>query len=295
MGGKRFRFKKNDIGGLLPNVILQIFLLAWAVLLLYPVFWMFYSTFKPSDEIRRHILAFPKSLYLENFKVFLYDPVSNIKALRINMGRYFLNSTIVSVTTIVILMVVATMAAYAIAKIRYPGSKAFLTMMIFLIGISEISIIVPLYYFMSKLKLLNQHFGLIFPYVAINIPFSVIVLQSYFRTFPNELIEAAYIDGASRTDTFLRVVIPMSQGAVVAVLIVAFLHLWNEFTLAFTLMRSERAKTISAGIMQFKGVYVSDYGPMFAGLLGAMAPTIIVYLIFHRALMKGMSAGAIKG
>ncbi len=289
------KFKRNEFGGFFNNVGVQIILIIWCVILLYPILWLFYSSLKPSAEIRQHIFSLPKSLYLENYKVFLHIPDADIKALRIDMGRYLLNSTIVTVTSLALVIAIALFAAYAIAKIKFPGRNSFLMGLILLIGISELSLIIPLYYFFSNLNLLNTHWGLIFSYVALNLPFSIIILQSYFRIFPNELIEAAYIDGASRTRAFLTVVVPVSKGAIGAVLMVSFINMWNEFVIALTLNKSDYAKTITAGLMQFRGVYVADWGPMFAGLVGSIIPTIMIYLIFSKHLMKGLSAGAIKG
>ena len=264
-------------------------LIVWAIFQIYPLIWLFYSSLKPSVDISQTIFALPKSLYLGNYNF----PVFHDRG--ITLGIYFKNSVIVTVITLIILVSVSLLAAYSIAKIKFPGKNILLIILIGMLGIPVHALIIPLYYFIAKMGLLNNYFGLILPYVAFNAPFSIILLQTYFRQFPDELVDAAKIDGCNNLSAFFRVVMPVSLGAISSVLIINFITVWNEFLFSLVINKNNDAKTMNVGLMLFKGQYQTDWGPLFGALVVAVVPTIIFYFIFHKNILKGVAAGAIKG
>lgn len=274
------------------SFILQIILIAWSLLQLIPLVWVFISSFKPSYEITSHMLSLPRSFYIDNynFNKFNLDTGANI-----NIGAYVKNSIIVAISTLAILMVICFLAGFAIAKIKFPGKNVVLFILILFLGIPIYAILVPLYYLIASMGLTNNYLGIILPYVGLWCPFTILLLQTYFRQFPDELMDAAKIDGCNLINTFFRVVLPTSAGAVSMVIVINFIALWNEFILALTILTDNRVKTLSVGLLSFKGQYVTEWGPLFAGLVVALAPTILIYLIFHRNLIKGLQEGAIKG
>lgn len=282
------KIKKNEFGGFFSNSIIQIVLILWAIFQLFPIIWLFYSSFKPSIEIKTKIFNFPNTFYFKNYDFSLFSDRG------ITLGIYFKNSVIVTVIALIILTVVSVLAGYAMGKVKFPGKNIIILILIGIIGIPLYSLIIPLYYFIAKIGLLNNYFGLILPYVAFNIPFSVVMLQAYFREFPNELIEAARIDGCNVMTAFLKVVMPLSLGAISSVLIINFISIWNEFLFALVIMRNNDVKTLPVGMIAFKGQYVTDWGPMLSALVVAILPTLVFYLIFHRNIIKGISSGAIK-
>jgi len=286
---KTLKSKRNDFGGFFNNSLIQLVLVIWALFQLYPVIWLFYSSFKPTPDIRSKLFALPEYLYLKNYDINYYHQKG------ITIGIYLRNSTIVTVVSILILTFVCLIAGYAIAKIKFPGKNLLIIFLIGLIGIPIHSLIIPLYYFIARMGLLSTLWGLILPYIAFGIPFSVLMLQTYFRQFPDELIEAAMIDGCSHLRLFFTVVVPISLGAISTVLIVNFISIWNEFLFSLVINRDNAAKTLTVGIMGFKGQYVTDWGPYLAGLVIAVVPSIIFYAIFHRNIIKGMTAGSLKG
>lgn len=285
----RVKKRRYDIGTYFGKSVVQIILIIWAVLQLYPVFWLMYSSLKPSGEIRANIFTFPKSLFLEN-----YD-FSVLAKSGITIGIYLKNSAIITVLSLILITIVSLFAGYAIAKIKFPGKNILMLLLIGLLGIPIHSLIIPLYYFIAEIGLLSNIWGLILPYTAFFSPFSVILLQAYFREFPDELIEAAKIDGCNNITAFLRVVMPLTRGAISTVLIIGFLSIWNEFMFALVINKNNIAKTIPVGLMNFKGQYYTDWGPLLAAMVVAILPPVIFYFIFHRNIIKGMTAGSIKG
>jgi len=282
------RFKKNEFGGPLNNTIILFVMLIWSIFQIFPLFWLFLSSFKPTVDIQTNMFGFPSSFYLGNYDFSFF----NYKG--ILLGTYIKNSIIITLSSLIILMLLSLPASYAIAKLKIRGKNIFIIIFIAMMGIPIHSAMVPLYYFIAKLGLLSNYFGLIFPYVAFNFPFSTLLLQTFFRQFPDEIIEASKIDGCSSFGTFIRVVFPISLGAVSSVMIIMFLNIWNEFLFSLIIMKNNTAKTLPVGLMAFRGQYVIDWGPMFAALAISVIPPIILYSIFHRNIIKGMTTGAIK-
>jgi raffinose/stachyose/melibiose transport system permease protein len=282
------RFKRNDIGSLAPNLVVLILLSLWVIVLMYPVFWLFASSLKPSELVRAKIFQLPKTFYLGNYNFPKFNQMG------VTLPIYLRNSAIVTIVSLVFLMIVTSLAGYGIAKLKVPGKNILVVVLLGLIGIPVHALMVPIFYFFVGLNLVNNLWGLILPYVAFNVPFATVVLQTYFRQFPNELIDAAKIDGCSTMDAFLRVVVPVSLGAISSVLVVSFLSIWNEFLFSLVMMRDNASKTLPVGLMGFKGRYVVEWGPMMAALVIAIVPSLLIYAIFNRNLLKGISAGAIK-
>jgi len=280
--------KKSN--GIFSKSILQIILIMWAFIQIGPFLWLFYSSFKTSVDIKTNPLGFPKSFYLGNYDFPLFRETSGI-----DISIYFKNSLIVTLISLIILTAVSLLAGYATAKIRFPGKNIFIFFLIALLGIPVHSLIIPLYYLIGKMGLLSNYFGLVFPYVAFNFAFSTLLAQTYFRQFPDEIIDAAKIDGCGQLRLFFSVVMPISLGAVATILVINYINIWNEFLFSLVIMRNNVAKTLPVGLMSFRGERTVDWGPMFAVISISILPSVLFYLIFSRNLIKGMTAGAIKG
>ena len=280
----------NKASNFFRNTGLQIVLIFWALIQVAPVFWIFMSSFKPSIEISQRMLLPPKSFYLENYN---FTEVS--KSLGITLGLYFRNSVIITILTLIILTFVCFLAGYAIAKINFHGKNIVIIILIIFLGIPEHVIIIPLYYLIADMGLLNNYFGVVLPYVALFSPFTILLLQTYFRQFPDEILDAAKIDGCGTIRLLLKVVLPSSLGAVSMVLVINFMVIWNEFLFSLVILKNNWMKTLPVGLMSFRGVYATEWGPLFAGLVVVLIPSITVFLIFHRQLLKGIHMGAVKG
>jgi len=284
------KFKKqNEFGGFWPNASIQTILIIWGLLQVLPLIWLIYNSFKPSADIYNDLLAFPKTLYLENY---------NFKALTASsvfILSYLKNSFFITLFSLIILLITSYISGYAIAKLKFRGKSFVIIFLIALLGVPLYSVIIPLYHFIADLGLLNRYVGLIFPYVAFHSPFTILMIQAYFRKFPDEIIEAAKIDGCNTVSAFFRIVLPMSSGIAATVLILNFMSIWNEFLISFILMKNNLSRTLPVGVAALKGEYKIEWGPLFASMVLALVPVIVVYLIFHRFIIKGVTSGAIKG
>ena len=278
--------KINSRSNIFGRSSMQILLIFWGLMQIYPIFWVFTSSLKTRKEIVTNRFSLPSSLHFENFK---------FSESGFAIVTYFKNSVFVTFLTVMLLIILSYIAGYAIAKLTIKGKNIIIIFLIALLGIPIYSIMVPLYIYISKLGLLNRYIGLILPYIASHSPFTILMLQAYFRQFPDELIEAAKIDGCNDISAFIRVVIPVSMGAVSTVLILNFISIWNEFLLAYLVLKDSASKTLTVGLLEFVGEYSTDWGGLFAGMTIAILPTIIFYLIFHRNIIKGVTAGAVKG
>ena len=264
-------------------------LVLWGVMQLAPLAWLFYSSFKPSVEIQTNLFSLPKTLHFEN-----YDFAQH-RQQGITLGIYLKNSIIVTTVSLVIVTTISLLAGYSIAKLKFPGKNVLVIALIGMIGIPIHSFLIPLYFFVIELGLLATSLGLILPYVAFRAPFTTLLLQSYFREFPEEIIDSAKIDGCGHLSTFYRIVMPMSLGSVSTVLIFNFLYFWNEFLFALVVMKPNAAKTLPIGLTNFIDRYSTNWGPLLAALVVAIIPTIIFYAIFHKNIVKGATVGSLKG
>lgn len=264
-------------------------LLAWAAIELYPILFMFLTALKTDSEIMKNIWSFPTHPYFQNF----------IQAWRggslgVPISRYFLNSVIIVCGTLALLTFTGTLAAYSLARYKFPGMGSLQRFLLFALAVPIHATLIPVFHFMGRLGLRNTYQGLIVVYTAFWLPFTILMMYAYFKSFPRELEEAARIEGCSDFGVFWRIVVPMSRGAMASISIVNFVGIWSELLFAFVLMNKEAMKTITVGVLSFRGQYYVQWGFMFAGLSIASIPTLLFFLIFQRQITKGMTVGAFR-
>jgi ABC-type glycerol-3-phosphate transport system permease component len=213
------------------------------------------------------------------------------------IGSFFLNSAIMTVGTVTISLAVSATAAYALGRIKFRGNS--LVSMFFLTGlmIPGFLIIVPLYFLLRDMHLLGSLYGLGIVYVATQIPFNIYVLTGFFKTLPKELEEAAYVDGASPLKTFFRVMLPLAGPGLASVALLNCLTIWNEFFFALVFISDESKFTLPLGLyrLSINAEYSSQWTQMFAGLVLAMIPVLIVFGVAQERLTRGLTLGALKG
>jgi multiple sugar transport system permease protein/raffinose/stachyose/melibiose transport system permease protein len=258
----------------------------YTVLAVGPLLWVFSMSVRTTDEIRSAPYALPKIWHFE-----LYSDVWT----QSSYSTYFLNSIIVVVTAILIILVITSMSAYCFSKLPFKGSEYLFTLVFSAIMLPAQILIIPLYQDLASLSLTNSRLGLCFVYVAVQMPISTYILRSFFATIPNELREAARIDGCSELKTFFRIMLPIATPALSTVLIINFINLWNEFLFASVLIQKDAMKTLPLGIIKFVGDVNEDLGRIAASVIIAIAPVIAIYCVFSENFMKGMTAGAVKG
>ncbi|MCK8779310.1 carbohydrate ABC transporter permease [Rhizobium sp. NTR19] len=278
-----------DRKGLLQTLgrdgLIQIILILNTIVMLGPLVIMFFAAFKTNAQIFRSPFSFPD-----------FTNVTNIVKIwtQTNFLRYLLNSVIVTGSSIVIILTLGTMAAYAIARYRFRGSGFVL--MFFVAGLTlplKLAII-PLFILMRDLGILNTQLSLIVIYVAMGLPTTVFIMTGFIRTLPNELEDAARMDGASEPRIMWSVMLPLVRPALVISGIQNLVPIWNDFFFPLIFIQKDNLKTLPQGLTTFMGEYTTDWGVLFAGLMLSSAPVIIIYIILSRQFINGMTAGAVK-
>ena len=250
--------------------------------------WMFFYSFKNNSEIFvTNPFGFPKIFHWENY----------VKAwTTFNVPTYFMNSLKVTLVVIAVVVVISTMFAYAVARLRFKGSDSLRMSTMIGMFLPLQCIMIPLAVLVRDLHISNTLWAVIVPYIAFNIPFAVMVIYGYMRSLPYELEESACIDGASLWTCFIKVIVPNVKSAISTVVIFVFMNVWNEYNLALVLLNRDAIKTLPLGMIFFKGEHTTDWGAMGATMVIASIPTIIIYILFSAQVEKAMTvSGAVKG
>jgi len=272
----------------LRQILLQAVMIVYTGIVVYPMLWLIFASFKSSREIFEHPWAMAHTLHWENFADAWVGA---------GIGRCFINSVFVTALSMFFILFIGAMAAYALARFVFRGrgtiSAVFMSGMMFPVFLG----IVPLFLLLGNLGMLDNYLGLITVYVAYSLSFTIFILTGFFRSLPHELAEAGLIDGCSQFVVFWRIMLPLAKPGLVAAGIFNFFGIWNEFPLAIVIISSTELRTLPLGIQNLLMVqhYETNWGALFAGLLIVMIPTLIVYLLFQRQITEGLTAGALKG
>ncbi|WP_411748392.1 carbohydrate ABC transporter permease [Psychrobacillus psychrotolerans] len=256
-----------------------------ATISLYPIFLMFLSSFKTSAEIFKNPLGLPTHFSLDTYRTLLS---------KVPFDQYFINSVIVSVTSVVLVVVFCSLAAYYIARFKFSWNNAIF--FIFLLGMMiPIKLgIVPLFILMRDLGLINSLWSLIFMNIATGTPLTVLILTGFFKTMPIELEEAARMDGAGNLRVLWSVLLPLMRPALGTVVIVNFISSWNDFFFPLIFITEKAKMTIPVGMLSLFGEHSADWGSLFAGLTLASLPMMILFFVASKQFMEGLTAGAVK-
>lgn len=269
-----------------PHVVLNLFLFFLLVLAFYPLIWMGFTSLRTNPELYANPWGLPSRLNLENYvKVWETSPIPT----------YFLNSLIVSSVSVFLIVLLSSMAAYAFSKLRFPGSNVVFYAFLAFYFIPPHIALIPLFFVLKAFHLQNTYLVLIGPYVAFALPFSTLLIRGFMVSIPGELIDAALIDGCSKFGIFHRIMLPLSRPVLAVVTVFQFLSCWNEYLFALAFIHKRNLKTLPVGLMDFVGEFHTDWVAMAAGLMIATIPIIIVYVLFQRQIIQGMTAGALKG
>lgn len=259
----------------------------WSIVVILPMVWTLIGSFKTTPEIFRSPFGLPATW---NFDNYVNAWVKN------NFGQMFLNTVIVVGVALVLVMILGAMCAYVLARFSLPGSRVIYYLMLAGLTFPVFLAIVPLFFILQGMGLLNTLPGLIITYVAFALPFTVFFLFSFFKSLPYEIQEAAYVDGASEWRTFFQVMLPMAKPGMAAVAIMNFLGLWNQFLLPISLNTNQDNYVLSQGMASFASAagYQVDFGAMFAAVMITIIPVLIVYVLFQRQLQGSVSQGTSK-
>jgi multiple sugar transport system permease protein len=254
---------------------------------LLPLYWMFRSSISENDQMYGTAIEFfPKKFTLAQF-----DAAIN----KWKFGLYLSNSIAVGLVTTILTTVMATMAAYSLVRLRFPGRAALARSVLFVYLIPGGLLFIPLFLIMQRLGLLNSQLALVVSYQSFSIPFCTWMLIGYFKGIPPEMEEAAQIDGASRFQSMLLVLLPMAAPGLVAAAVFTFTLAWNEFLFALVFITSDSFRTLPVGLAGLIRGDIYLWGPMMAGSVLAAIPVMALYTLANRMLVQGLAAGAVKG
>jgi multiple sugar transport system permease protein len=265
------------------NTLLAL-MLVWTLV---PFYWMIATSLKKDKEIYGfEATLVPRQPTLQNYAR-LFDKTPFVKYLR--------NSTIVAVGNTLASLVFATLGAYALARLRFPGRGLIARGLVFTYLVPPALLFIPLFAVMSVLRLVDTHHGLILAYLSFSVPFCTWLLMGYFRSVPIELEEAALVDGCTRLGSLFRVILPMSLPALAVVAFFAFTQSWNEFLYANVFVNSVEVRTVTTGLTLFIVEDVFFWGPMMGASFLSALPPLLLYLVFQRWVVKGLTLGGVKG
>lgn len=268
-----------------PLIPLHLLLLIFGILMAIPFVWMLLSSFKPLDEIFRvPPLLFPISWTDENYAAALEGA---------NFAQGFANSVIVAGAVTLVSLLTCSMAAYAFARLRFPGREVVFMIFLATMMVPQQLTIIPLYVIMGSLRLVDTLWALILPAALFN-AFGVFLLRQYVRSIPLELEEAAAIDGAGRIRIFATIILPLLRTPLVALGIFVFLGQWNSFFYPLIFLNTESNFTLPLLVNQFKGAYSSDWGALMAAVTIAAVPLLIVFILAQRQIVEGIALSGSK-
>ncbi len=260
-------------------------LILFAFIALYPIVVMWITALRPTREVMQDPFGLPTTLFFGN--------VVNawVKG---RFGSYFINSIIITVPTVIGVTALSALGGYGIARFRFRGRMLIFYTMLLGLTIPFQSVMIPLYYQLLAMGMIGTYLAVILPSIAFGLPFGIFLMQSFFEDLPHELTEAARVDGCSEFRIFRSVMLPLAWPAISTLVVFQFMRTWNEFLMPLLYLQDEALRPIPLGLMFFQGAYTRDIGLIAAGVALSTIPVIVVYLIFQRQFVKGLTAGAVK-
>ena len=278
------KFCRKSFASNITSITKYLFLTAGAVVSLYPFIWIMISSFKDNDEIYSNSFGLPRIIQWGNYAEAWKGA---------SVGTSFFNSLFVCMMSIIVLTIITAMGSYILTRV-HPSSflSAYLSLGIM---IPIHAMLIPSVIIFKHLHLQDNLFSLILVYIATNISFSLYIMNGFIEQIPRELDEAATIDGCSQAGIFFRIIFPVVKPGIATIATLAFLNCWNDLLLGLVLISDPMKKTLSMSISALKGSYITQYGLLCSGFVISIVPVVIMYLIFQKQVVQGMTAGAVKG
>ncbi|MGL5434671.1 MAG: carbohydrate ABC transporter permease [Lachnospiraceae bacterium] len=271
------------------NIILSLLSLMLLGILLFPLFWIFITSLKTEKEI----FQIPPTFYPHVLNTKSY--AAQVDSGDFNMFRSFLNSLVISSGAMVIAVVLAVPASYAIAKYRFKGRNAMLLCFLVTQMLPVSVLLTPMFIMFRGMKVYNTWISAILADATLGIPFSVLILKNYFASIPKELEEAAYIDGCNRFNAFVRILVPVAKPGVVVCAIFSFLYGWGDLAYGMTFILDQQKRPITAGIFNFMGQYGTKWSYLTAFAIVTIIPVAMIFIFMQKYIITGMTSGAVKG
>ena len=278
---------KRTLKSYLGTIVINLIPALYAVTCIFPVVWLFYTTFKTQPEFSIDVMALPKSF--TNFTNYSYvlTQMPVVKAM--------FNTLRVTVIVLFCVVLFSFINGYFLARFKFRGSRVLSVLYMSNLLVPIHAILVPVYIIFVKIELSNHWYSTILPCICMELTTSIFLVRSYMDTIPKELEEAASIDGSSFTRTLITIVLPLVKPVLVTCGIISFFHVWNEFPFSLILFSNEKDYTLPLMLMRFKGEYFTDYPRVMTSLFVSIVPALVIYSLFSKQIIKGMLAGAVKG
>ncbi|OIJ12271.1 hypothetical protein BKP35_10725 [Anaerobacillus arseniciselenatis] len=258
----------------------------FALFMIFPLLWMISTALKPTNEI----FSLTPSFIPENVTFQSFIDVIKMESYR----RYLGNSLFVAICSTIISVLLSSLAGYGFSRFYFKGRKRLLHIFLSAQMIPGVILLMPIFFIMTNLKLMDTYLGLILAYVTFSLPFSTWIMTGFYKRIPRELDEAAMIDGASRFKAFVKVVLPLASPGMVSTAIFSFLVAWDEFLFTLTLTSSEEKRTLPYGLYSFMTQYGVEWNNLMAASIIAIIPPLIIFLFLHKYFLRGFTSGALK-
>lgn len=273
-------------GRLAEKVITYLLLIGLSIIFIFPFLWLIGTSLKPENEA----LSFPPALLPKVWDFANYKDVFTI----VSFGRYYMNSIIVTIATVIGTVLSSTLVAYGFARIKGKGREVWFALLLATMMLPPQVTMIPVYMIFSKLGWVNTFLPLIVPAFFGN-AYYIFLLRQFFRTIPKELEESAYLDGCSTFGIFRRIIIPLSVPAVITVALLSFMGTWNDFLGPLIYLNDDSKYTLALGILQFKGALLVEWGPMMAASVLIILPLIVIFFIGQKYFIQGIATTGGKG
>lgn len=270
----------------IAKIIIYLILIFWAITTIFPFVWVVNNSFKPSNEVINSSFSLPKVFTLANYTNAFEKQ---------NVLNSYKNSLIISGSVTIAVMLLATMMAFALTRYKFKGKGIINTLIVSSLMFPAFSTIIPVFKMMTDASLLSNPLSVILPQVAGNLSFATIVMMGFLRGLPLEMEEAAYMEGSNVFNVFTRIIIPLSRPSLATVAIFCFLWSYNDLFTQLIMIRDRTKYPISALLIEISSKYGTDYGLMAAAVTLIIVPVLIVYIFLQKNIIKGLTAGAIKG
>jgi len=279
MAGKRKKLR-------LPDIIIITVLSILSLTYLYPLLWLVINSLKTDDELFANPWSIIPSFQLSNYSTAWVSG---------KVGVSFLNSVIVSLISVGVTIIIASMAAFALKRFKWKLSGLVLGLFLIGIMIPIHSTLIPLFMVFNRIDLLNRYISLILPYVAFALPTSIFILSGFMASFPKEIEEAAIMDGCSMKGVFWKIIFPLSKSPIATISIFNFVNAWNELMFALIFMSDENKMTLPVSLTRFKGQYSTNWTIQLAAVVIMVMPSLITYFFLNDKIIKSLTVGAVKG
>lgn len=270
----------------ISSKIVFFILIIVSITCVYPLIWLIINSLKDNTELFNNPWGISLTPHFDNYSTALISGKIAIS---------FLNSVIVSFISVIITIVIGSMAAFAIKRLKWKLSGFVLVLFLLGVMIPIHSTLIPLFVFFTKIKLTTSYLGLILPYVAFALPTSVFILSGFMAAFPREIEEAAVMDGCSMGGIFWRMIVPTSKSAIATITIFNFVSMWNELMFALILMTDQDKMTLPVSLTRFKGQYSTNWSVQLSAIVIMIIPSIMVYMFLNDKIIESMTVGAVKG